>query len=100
MICNRNPDENIDFSRVNRTEFWPAEEVIARGYAVAAFYNGDVDPDNFDNFQDGIHGLLDTKRTNDSWGTLAAWAWGASRCLDYLMTDKAIDANKVAVIGH
>lgn len=100
MICNRNPDENIDFSRVNKSEFWPAEEIIARGYAVAAFYNGDVDPDNFDDFKNGIHGLLDTKRTNESWGALAAWAWGASRCLDYLITEKAINANKIAVIGH
>ncbi len=100
MICNRNPDENIDFSRVNKSEFWPVEEVVSRGYAVAAFYNGDVDPDNFDDFKDGIHGLLDIKRRDESWGTLAAWAWGASRCLDYLITEKGIDANKVAVIGH
>ncbi|WP_051291145.1 prolyl oligopeptidase family serine peptidase [Pedobacter glucosidilyticus] len=100
MICNRNPDENIDFHRVNKSEFWPAEEVIARGYAVAAFYNGDVDTDDFDDFKNGIHGLLDTKRSNESWGTLAAWAWGASRCLDYLMTEKVIDPNKIAVIGH
>lgn len=100
MICNRNPNENIDFSRLNKSEFWPAEQVIARGYAIAAFYNGDVDPDNFDDFKNGIHGLLDTRRTNESWGTLAAWAWGASRCLDYLITDKDIDPKKIAVIGH
>jgi len=100
MICNRTPNENIDFSRVNKSEFWPVEEVIARGYAIAAFYNGDVDPDHFDNFQNGIHGLLDTSRTNESWGSLAAWAWGASRCLDYLLTDKMLAPEKIAVVGH
>jgi hypothetical protein len=100
LICNRPPADNIDFTREKKSEFWPAEEVIARGYAVAAFYNGDVDPDQHDNFRNGIHGLLDTNRTAESWGTLAAWAWGASRCMDYLVTDKAIAADKVAVIGH
>lgn len=100
LICNRPPAENIDFTREKKSEFWPAEEVIARGYAIAAFYNGDVDPDKHDNFQDGIHALLDADRNNESWGTLAAWAWGASRCLDYLATNKAIAADKVAVIGH
>lgn len=100
LVCNRPPGENIDFTRKKKSEFWPAEEVIARGYAVAAFYNGDVDPDQHDNFLNGLHGLLDTKRTNESWGTLAAWAWGASRCMDYLVSDKDIAHEKVAFVGH
>jgi len=100
LVCNRPAAENIDFTRIKKSEFWPAEEIIARGYAVAAFYNGDVDPDQHDNFKNGIHGLLDTKRTPESWGTLAAWAWGASRCMDYFETDKDILAEKVAVAGH
>lgn len=100
LICNRPAAENIDFTRQKKSEFWPAEEVIARGYAVAAFFNGDVDPDNFDNFQNGIHGILDRTRDAESWGTIAAWAWGASRCLDYLVTDKNINADEVAVVGH
>ncbi len=99
LICNRVPD-NIDFTRQKKSEFWPAEEVIARGYAVAAFYNADVDPDVDDQFKDGIHGLLDKERTAESWGTIAAWAWGASRCIDYLVTDKAISSDKIAVVGH
>ncbi|MDX9881331.1 MAG: acetylxylan esterase [Prolixibacteraceae bacterium] len=100
LICNRPATENIDFTREKKSEFWPAEDVVARGYAVAAFFNGDVDLDNFDNFQNGIHGILDNKRNAESWGTIAAWAWGASRCMDYLVTDKDIDASKVAVMGH
>ncbi len=99
LICNRDP-KNIDFTRTDKSEFWPAEEVIARGFAVAAFDNADVDPDKDDGFKNGIHGLLDTKRTNESWGTIAAWAWGASRCLDYLVTDKAVASDKIAVVGH
>ncbi|MDP4188133.1 MAG: acetylxylan esterase [Bacteroidota bacterium] len=99
LVCNR-PPKNIDFTRENKSEFWPAEEVIARGYAIAAFYNADVDPDFDDHFQNGIHGLLDNGRSADSWGTIAAWAWGASRCLDYLVSDKDIAHDKIAVVGH
>jgi dienelactone hydrolase len=84
-----------------KNEFWPVGEAIARGYGMAVFYSSDVDPDNFDNFKNGIHGLLDKNpRPDDAWGTIAAWAWGASRCLDYLVTDKDIAADKVAVVGH
>lgn len=99
LVCNR-PPKNIDFTRENKSEFWPAEEVIARGYAIAAFYNADVDPDVDDHFKNGIHGLLDNGRSADSWGTIAAWAWGASRCLDYLVSDKDIAHDKIAVVGH
>ncbi|NMC41938.1 MAG: acetylxylan esterase [Bacteroidales bacterium] len=100
LICNRSP-ENIDPTRKIKSEFWPVEEAIARGYGMAAFHNADVDPDNYDEFKNGIHGIMDTEpRQNDSWGTLAAWAWGASRCLDYLVTDKDVDNKKIAVVGH
>lgn len=100
LIDNRGPG-NTDPSRKTISEFWPAEEVIARGYAIAVYNNADVDPDNFDDFKNGIHGLLDKgERRADSWGTLAAWAWGASRCMDYFETDKDINKKKVAVLGH
>lgn len=100
LICNRSVS-NIDPTRQTKSEFWPAEEAIARGYGIAAFFNGDVDPDKDDGFKNGIHGMLDGgKRPADAWGTIAAWAWGASRCMDYLVTDKAVAKDKVAVIGH
>ena len=100
LICNRGA-ENIDPTREKKSEFWPVEEGIARGYAMAAFLNADVAPDKHDGFQNGIHGLLDDgERKSDSWGTIAAWAWGASRVLDYLQTVPQIDGKRVAVIGH
>jgi hypothetical protein len=101
LLINNRGIENIDPTRVNKSQFWPVEEVIARGYGIAAFYNADVDQDKFDEFQGGIHELLDKKpRPDDAWGTIAAWAWGASRCLDYLVTDRDVDGDKVAVLGH
>lgn len=100
LINNRDPS-NIDASRKVKSEFWPVEEVIARGFAIAAFYNADVDNDEFDNFSNGIHALLDKEpRPEDAWGTISAWAWGASRCMDYFEKDKDIDKKKVAVVGH
>jgi pimeloyl-ACP methyl ester carboxylesterase len=100
LIDNRG-SENTDPSRKVQSEFWPVEEAIARGYGMAVFNNSDVDPDYFDNFKNGIHGLLDKNpRPDDVWGTIAAWAWGASRCMDYLVTDKDVAADKVAVVGH
>jgi hypothetical protein len=81
-------------------EFWPFEEGIKRGYGMATFGSIDIDPDNYDEFKNGIHAILDkTPRPDDAWGTLAAWAWGASRCLDYLVTDKNVAGNKVALVG-
>jgi hypothetical protein len=100
LIDNRGTLNN-DLSGNVKSEFWPVEEALARGYGMAIFNNADVDPDNFDDFKNGIHGLLDKNpRQGDSLGTLAAWAWGASRCMDYLVTDKDVAGNKVAVVGH
>jgi len=100
LICNRDA-KNIDPARKEKSDFWPAEEAVARGYAIAAFLNADVDPDRHDGFKDGIHGMLDAgARPPDAWGTIAAWAWGASRVMDYFETDRDIARDKVAVIGH
>lgn len=101
LLINNRGTEQADPSRAIKNEFWPAEEIISRSYAAAVFQNSDVDPDNFDDFKNGIHGILDRgERKGDSWGTIAAWAWGASRCMDYLVTDSSIDPARVAVIGH
>jgi hypothetical protein len=101
LICNRSPT-NIDPDRVIKSGFWPAEEMVARGYAAAAFYNGDVAADKTNSFTTGVHAVFPVPggRKEDSWGTIAAWAWGASRVLDYLVTDPLIDSNKVALVGH
>ncbi len=82
-------------------EFMPVREALERGYGMAVYGTSDLDPDNFDNFKNGIHALLDKyPRPDDAWGTISAWAWGASRCMDYLVTDKSIENEKIAVVGH
>jgi hypothetical protein len=84
-----------------KDDFFPVKDAIKRGYGMAVFSSSDLDPDNFDNFKNGIHGVLDKNpRPDDAWGTIAAWAWGASRCMDYLVTDKDLNHSKIAIVGH
>ncbi|QDU86696.1 hypothetical protein Pla175_00460 [Pirellulimonas nuda] len=82
--------------------FWPVRALLDRGYAAAAFYTSDVDPDRKDGYADGIRGFFADGRPPDdqAWGALSAWGWGASRVLDYLDTLPEVDGTRVAVAGH
>jgi len=87
--------------RGSQSQRWPFRLILEHGYAVATFCCEDVDPDVDDGFRNGVHGLLGpSERGPADWGTLAAWAWGLSRALDYLQTDPDIAADRVAVFGH
>ncbi len=101
LLSNRSI-KDMDPSRTNQAPFWPVQEIINRGYATAAFFTADIDPDFHDGFTNGVHRIFDgpAARKPDAWGTIAAWAWGASRVLDYLEADKDIDARRVALVGH
>lgn len=102
LICHRSRS-NIDPARNTKSPFWPAESIVGRGYVAAAFHVSDLDPDKHDGFKNGVHGIFDTKnipRAGDAWGAIAAWAWGASRAMDYFETDRDIDASRMAVVGH
>lgn len=107
LICNRFPGDRLDPERVKKDPFWPAEEIVARGYAAVAFYNCDVTPDGDYGNRVGVFSCFEDPephdrniRRNDLWGTLSAWAWGASRVLDWMETEPRIDAKRVAVVGH
>jgi hypothetical protein len=91
-----------DAGRGAETAVWDLAGSIDRGYAVATFYNGDVDPDRAD-VREGIQPHLrkpGEKPGPHDWGTIAAWAWGIHRAVDYLVTDKDLDKNRIAVVGH
>ncbi len=91
-------------SRGKHASRWPLELAMERGYAVATFYYGDVEPDHKDGWRDGIRGHMAQATGRplgaEDWGAIGAWAWGLSRALDCLETDPDINAKRVAVFGH
>ncbi|WP_448698751.1 acetylxylan esterase [Mucilaginibacter sp. AW1-3] len=79
---------------------WPLEMIMDKGYAVATVYRGDIAPDHDHNLNEGIFPMYpELENRPDNFATVGAWAWGLSRILDYLETDKAIDNKHVAVFG-
>ena len=79
----------------------PTEQLIADGWGYATISPASIQADNGAGLTKGIIGLSKKgqRRRPDDWGALRAWAWGASRGLDYLETDKAVDAKKVGIEG-
>ena len=104
LLLNNRPTSNTDPTRRVRSGFWPAEDLIARGYGVAALQVSELAPDDTARFRDGVIRLFEGEasgpRPANAWGAVAAWAWGASRAMDYLETDPRVDARRVAVVGH
>jgi hypothetical protein len=78
------------------------EQVLAKGWGYAAYIPTSVQADSGAGLTQGIIGLVNKGRPRalDDWGVLRAWAWGASRALDYFETDKSIDAKHVGLEGH
>jgi hypothetical protein len=77
------------------------QQVLAKGWGYAILIPGTVQADNGAGLTQGIIGLVNRgqPRKPDDWGALRAWAWGASRALDYFETDKAVDARQVGIEG-
>lgn len=93
-----------DAGRGAQTGIWNIEQTIDRGYAVATAYCGDIQPDDPD-ATTGLRAFLARqaaikKQKPGDCATIAAWAWGLSRCADYLVKDRDIDAKRIAVVGH
>ena len=96
LICNR-PEAKRD------EKFWPVKEIVARGYATASFLFSDIVPDDAKTaFSQGVIATfaVGAERTDGSWGTISAWAWAASRVMDWIETEPRIDAKRVGVVGH
>jgi hypothetical protein len=76
--------------------------VIDRGYALAIVDRRALAEDDKITFRDGIINAFSGKEplASNAWRAIAAWAWGASRVVDYLETDPAIDPKRIGVAGH
>ncbi len=101
LLINNRGKENTDPTRVAKSEFWPAEMLIDSGYAIAAIHVADMAPDDKVKYVNGVLQLYPEQLTADNgMKAIGAWAWGASRIMDYFEKDKDIDARKVAIVGH
>jgi len=94
----------LEKSRGAQAQQWQVDQILAHGYGLATIYYGDIEPDFNGGMKYGIRPLFfkpgQSEPAADEWGAIAAWAWGLSRALDYLETDRQIDARHVAVFGH
>ncbi len=114
-----------EWERGNQTRRWPLEMIIDRGYAIATMCYHDIFPDNprmkgrsviplFTGYSanntttnkgvglgsTAITGHETNHTASDEWQAIGAWAWGASRIVDYLETREEIDSDKIAIMGH
>lgn len=101
ILINNRPKSNTDPSRAQKSEFWPAEEVINSGFAIAAIHVSDMAPDDPKLFMNGVLQLYPEQLAADNgMRTIGAWAWGASRVMDYFEKETLVDETKVAIVGH
>ena len=92
-----------DASRGANTHRWPIEKIIDAGYGLATLYYGEVDPDKND-LSDGIQALSyppgQLSPKDNEWGSIAAWAWGMGKVLDFLEGNNGTRNSKVIAFGH
>jgi hypothetical protein len=86
------------------SEAGPVAEMLSRGFGYALVRYTEIQPDNAATHSAGVQALSyapgQSEPAADEWGTISAWSWGVSRVLDYLSSDPAVDAHRVALIGH
>jgi hypothetical protein len=102
MYANRKGVKNNragDGGRGSEVDTWAIEQTIDRGFAVATVYSGDIEPDRAD-VREGVQATFAQEKSPDAWGTIAAWAWGIHRVIDYLATVPEVDAARIVVVGH
>jgi hypothetical protein len=77
------------------------QQILGKGWGYAILIPTSIQADNGAGLTEGIIGLVNKgqPRKLDDWGALRAWAWGASRALDYFGTDKLVDSKQVGIEG-
>ena len=77
------------------------EQLISDGWGYATIVPTSIQADDGAGLTKGIIGSVNKgqPRKPEDWGALRAWAWGASRALDYFDTDKTIDPKRVGIEG-
>ena len=95
--------EKVEAPEESRFGGFDIQPFINQGVGVAMVYYGDIQPDFAGSTPHGVQGLFkkagDETRNPDEWGTIAAWAWGLGRIMDYLETDEQVAEDRVALYG-
>ncbi|HAZ64129.1 MAG TPA: acetylxylan esterase [Armatimonadetes bacterium] len=97
--------DNGEAARGRSARRWPLELILKRGYALATAYYGEIEPDHAEGWRTSLRAAMSpdgdaTAWHEGEWGAIGAWAFGLSRCLDYLVTRDDLDPQRVSVIGH
>ncbi len=93
--------------QIDEAEEWQVEKLLSNGIGLATFFYLDVTPDKPNTTQAYEQGIIPYYYSKgqhypdpDQWGSVAAWAWAASKAMDYLQKDEQVDQEKVVVMGH
>ena len=90
-------------SRGTKAYRWPLDLIVGSGCGLITAHYADFDPDVYNGFIDGVHGLAEGRvhlRKRNEWGSISAWAWGLSQMQSYLELQPETKNSKTAVIGH
>lgn len=79
-------------------DMWQCDYLLEHGYGLATLCYGDIESDTKDGWKEGPRGLTAEPGDGD-WGMIGSWAWGMSRMVDYLETNKNVDAKRIIGIG-
>ena len=86
-------------SRGQAASRWQVETILAHGFGLAVIDYNEIEPDFDGGMKYGVRSIYPPPAA-DGWAAISAWAWGLSRAMDYLETDRQVDAKHVAVFGH
>jgi hypothetical protein len=95
---------SAESSRGAAVQQWQLDKILQHGYGLATIYYYEIEPDFVGGMKYGVRAIFSkpgqTEMAPDQWGAISAWAWALSRAMDYIQTDRDIDARRVAVMGH
>jgi hypothetical protein len=98
-------EERCDLKSSIECDFVAICDIVGRGYGVFIMPTSGIAPDWEEGaeYKKGIYPHIEPEnyvRKENSWATISAWSWGASRVMDYLETDLVIDSNRITIVGH
>lgn len=96
--------QHSTYPRADRMSRWPVEKIVDAGYGLATVHYFDFFPDSKDGLAESVYPLFgvnsEKELADDQGGSITAWAWGYSRVMDYLEKEKAVDKERVIIMGH